>query len=100
MARHGLRTWCTGHTQACRALAQAQYKAPAPAPLQARQPGFPSNGLGAQAVHKCSAPQAAGSQAAEGNDERLSVLAPALGPFAPSNGALLSLIVRKNGQLH
>ncbi len=37
MARHGLRTWCTGHTQACRALAQAQNTAPAPAPLEERQ---------------------------------------------------------------
>ena len=55
MARHGLRTWCTGCTQACCALAQAQYTAPAPAPWRSASssPGFSSNGLGARPVHKC-----------------------------------------------
>jgi len=87
---HGARPY----TQACCALAQAQYTAPAPAPpggAPAPRPASHPMDPGAQAVHKCSAPQAR-----KLHDERSSVGA------GPSNGgpALLSLTVRKNGQPH
>jgi len=100
MARHGLRTWCTGHTQACCALAQAQHMTPAPAPGSASSsPGFSSNGLGARAVHKCTTGcrLQAHRLTAGNNDYALSTMAICPQQWGP---ALLFLTVRKNGQPH
>jgi len=93
---HGLRTWCTGHTQACRALAQAQqHQRLLLAWLLIQWAGCSAC---AQVHHRL---QAAGSQAHRLQQstmiEGTGRLPSAQGPSAPSP-ALLSLIVRKNGQ--